>query len=254
MGTYKKVESIARGLSVLEAVSANPGATNAQISEVVGLHRTTVYRMLETLEELGYVRRRLADDGYFVTHAVSALGNLSEENAELLDAATPCLRELNNRIEWPSSVVVPDRNNMVIRETTHGRSRIHVHNVGIGTPVPMFTSAAGRAYFSYCSDDKRRSILSGLNTAKVQTIRRSVDKKYIDTVIEKTRRNGYAIAMGEAKERLGCIALPLHQGNDVVASINIVFLTVCINEKTAVNRYLPQLQQTAEGIEARLRV
>jgi IclR family mhp operon transcriptional activator len=252
MGTYKKVESLARGFSILEAVSANPGASNAQISELVGLHRATVYRMLETLETLGYVRRRIADDAYFVTHAARALSNLSADSSELLDAVTPCLRDLNSLIEWPSSVVVPAQQNMIIRETTHGRSKISVHNVGVGTPVPMFTSAAGRAYLSYCSDDNRRSILNRMGEVKAPLVRRSIDKKYIDNVIEKTRRNGYAIAMGEAKERLGCIALPLHQGNDVVASINIVFLTVCIDEKTAVSRYLPPLQETVDRIEARL--
>ncbi|PXY29300.1 transcriptional regulator [Prauserella coralliicola] len=51
------LQTLERGLSVLEAVAAHAPCTAAQVGEATGLHRSIAYRVLCTLEARGYLRR-----------------------------------------------------------------------------------------------------------------------------------------------------------------------------------------------------
>ena len=252
MATYKKNQSIAKGLLILEAVSDNPGLSITALSSFTGIHRTTLYRMIETLEDLGYIRKRNSDDRYFITQAVSKLGRKASANSEIIDAAAPCLRELNKQIEWPSSLITPKNKTMVIQETTHGRSKIHVHNVGIGTTVPFFTSAAGRAYLSHCNTTDREKILENIDLSLSNSTWPVINHSYIESILKKTKLNGFALSIGEAEKWLSGIAMPVLKDDIAIASINIVFLSGCINEKKAINHYLPLLKDTIHQIESSL--
>jgi IclR family mhp operon transcriptional activator len=53
------VQGLSRGLAILHAINLSPEgwASIADLSAMTGLHRTTVRRLLETLQAEGYVRR-----------------------------------------------------------------------------------------------------------------------------------------------------------------------------------------------------
>ncbi len=62
---YKTVRGLTRGLALLNALNRlDGGASPTRLAELTGLHRTTVRRLLETLQEEGYVRRSDSDDSF----------------------------------------------------------------------------------------------------------------------------------------------------------------------------------------------
>jgi IclR family mhp operon transcriptional activator len=65
---YKTVRGLSRGLLLLNLLNKfDGGATVGTLAEFSGLHRTTVRRLLETLQEEGYVRRSRSDDSFRLT-------------------------------------------------------------------------------------------------------------------------------------------------------------------------------------------
>jgi DNA-binding IclR family transcriptional regulator len=71
---YKAVRGLMRGLALINGLNRfDGGATTAQLAEQSGLHRTTVRRLLETLQTEGYVRRSESDDSYRLTLKVREL-------------------------------------------------------------------------------------------------------------------------------------------------------------------------------------
>src|SRR5690606_16964530 len=59
------VNSLAKGISVLEAFSSHPGPMSLQeIAELVGLDKSTVQRMVYTLLQLGYLRKGVDGRGF----------------------------------------------------------------------------------------------------------------------------------------------------------------------------------------------
>lgn len=248
MQTYKKVRSLERGLEILRVVNERPGATVSVIAEEVGLHRTTVYRMLDTLEDLGFVRRRVADDTYCITGRAQILGNGLEEDGAILEAAAPSMRELITEIDWPASLVTLQSDKLIIRDTTHGRSRIHVHKVGIGTQIPIETSAVGRAYLAFCDERESSALIEALINQQPVSFRAKT-ARCLEEGISTARDNGFAISVGDTWKWLTGISMPVRSQNKLVACVNMVFLTSAFRPTETLGRHLPVLARTVDQIE-----
>lgn len=250
---YKQVRSIKRGLDVLAALNEQPNASVADISQQTGVHRTTVYRIIETLEALGYVRKGVSADTYRATHKVRRLSSSVDERTRIADAAAPRLSELLQEVVWPSSVACRGEDAMVIEETTHGRSPLFVHHVRVGTRSPVLSTAMGRAYLAFCDDAERDTILSALVRSDSLESRIARDHAYVERVIETTRDQGYGFSFGETESRMGSVALPIRKDGLAVGCINVVFLTKAVRRDAAANTYLAPLQRAAAAIEQDLR-
>ncbi|GLJ00249.1 helix-turn-helix domain-containing protein [Sphingobium sp. BS19] len=247
----KSVRSVERGLEILSLVAAKPGLGILDISEQLSLHRTTVYRHLLSLEEMGYVRRRVHDEKFCLTQKALTLGGASNADCELLDASAPFMRDLIERIDWPSSLVMLGHDSrLYIRETTHGRSRIRVHDASIGTPVPWLTSAVGRAYLSYCTDEDRARILSDLNRSNPRG--KQNNPRFMEHIANKTLNDGFATSFGETWSWLTSLAMPVRVQGRVAACVNIVFLTSAVKKTVLLAEYLPVISATVSKIETQL--
>ena len=69
------VKSIRRLLVILKTLNQHNGSKVLELSRQTGISRQSIYRMLATLEEFGYVRRQETDDRYYLTHLVRELAD-----------------------------------------------------------------------------------------------------------------------------------------------------------------------------------
>src|ERR1700759_298572 len=106
--TLQSVRSLRRGLQVLKVVSRASGIKAGEVSEEIGLARPTVYRLLETLEEEGYVVRSASDNRFRVTRQALSLGLGYDAVNSISQAAGPVLVELSQRFIWPFDLSVCD--------------------------------------------------------------------------------------------------------------------------------------------------
>ena len=91
------VRAFKRGLDVLTEVNRSGGVRAADVARALDLPRPTVYRLLETLEELGYIARSASDDRYRVTRLASSLGDGYNPSVVICQAAAPYLNELSKK-------------------------------------------------------------------------------------------------------------------------------------------------------------
>jgi IclR family transcriptional regulator, mhp operon transcriptional activator len=249
---YKPVRAIKRGLDVLVALNQERSATVATLSERTGIHRTTVYRVLETLEQLGFVRRGLREDSYRLTRQVCSLSEGFDDSERIASVASPYLDELLGEVNWPSSVATPESDAMIIRETTHGRSEWFVHDVSVGTRSPVLTTAMGRAYLAFCDADEREQILAEIARLGSAEAALARNPRYVQHVLESTRVSGYGFSFGDAEAALGSVALPIQAEERVVGCINVVFFTSSVPKQSAVRNFVPALRRAVAAIERNL--
>uniref|UniRef100_UPI0021C69F69 helix-turn-helix domain-containing protein n=1 Tax=Escherichia coli TaxID=562 RepID=UPI0021C69F69 len=74
------------------------------LAELSGLHRTTVRRLLETLQEEGYVRRSPSDDSFRLTIKVRQLSEGFRDEQWISALAAPLLGDLLREVVWPTDV------------------------------------------------------------------------------------------------------------------------------------------------------
>jgi DNA-binding IclR family transcriptional regulator len=104
-------QTLARGLSALQAVSSSPaGMTAQQVADQVGVHRTIAYRLLSTLAQHRYVVK--GDDGRYRPAAALAVLGASFDN-NLRQLAVPTLRTLADDLGTTVSLLVAEGDQQV---------------------------------------------------------------------------------------------------------------------------------------------
>jgi DNA-binding transcriptional ArsR family regulator len=155
------VRAFKRGLDVLHEINRSGGIRAGDVARQLELPRPTVYRLLETLEELGYVARSASDDRFRVTRRASSLGDGYDPGVVICQAAAPYLAELSKILVWPVDLSTYENASMVIQETTHSRSPLSIDRGMIGKRLPVLRTSAGRAYLAACARQ------AGLQTALI---------------------------------------------------------------------------------------
>lgn len=253
---YRHVQGLSRGLAILHAINISPDgwASIAELSAKTCLHRTTVRRLLETLQSEGYVRRSVSDDSYRLNQKIRQLSDGFTDDEWISEVANPVLGELLQKIVWPSDLSTLDGDCMLVRETTHRFSALSFHRAMIRQRMPLLFTSAGRAYLAYCSDEERKQILQLLVAGNDEQANFARNRVLVNQMLEKIRRQGYATNEGEwsLQQKIAAIALPIRHKDHVLACINIVFLRKAMSVAEAANRYLPDLKAAVEKIEAQL--
>ena len=113
------IRSFARGLAVLSALNRHGSATALTLARETGVPRATVYRLLQTLFDDGYVGRGTADGRFHLRLKVRGLSEGFEDAQWITAIAGPALLELTRRTAWPCDVSTLEGLKMVIHETTH---------------------------------------------------------------------------------------------------------------------------------------
>jgi len=254
--SYRNVQGLSRGLAVLRALSLAPAgyASIAELTTATGLHRTTVRRLLETLQADGYVRCSASDDSYRLNLKVRQLSEGFTDDEWISEVAAPVLGELLQKVVWPSDLCTLDGDCMVVRETTHRFSPLSFQGAMIRQRMPILFTAVGRAYLAFCPAAERAQILQVLAAGHDEQAPLACATGSIKRVLDRVRRQGYATNEGEwsKQSKTGAIALPVRHRDHVLGAINVVFLNKAVTQSDAAARLLPALQEAVARIEATL--
>ena len=252
---YKQVQGLSRGIAVLRTLCASlhGRALVSDISAATGLHRTTVRRLLETLQLEGFVERSTEGGAFQLTPTIRQLGASYSVYDEVADAALPILRRLSDEITWPCSIATPEADVMVIRAATHDVSPLSFHRSVIGRRLPMLITSMGRAYMAFASAETRERMLDlmeqSYKAGEVPLLSLSTFRQ----ILQRTVSDGYGSNYGEWKEdqKVSAIAVPVRRsGKEVIACINIVSITRALKPQQLATRFLEALQRAAAEIEA----
>ena len=111
-------QSLVRGIALLRAIAkSSPGASAADLAEAVGIPRTTVSRLLATLEELGIVERLPRSRRWIVGSEVARLGRAADPFAALRERGQPLIESIAAEVgetamigvvhgNWESEIII----------------------------------------------------------------------------------------------------------------------------------------------------
>lgn len=252
---YKTVRGLTRGLELINVLNRlDGGASITQLSSITHLHRTTVRRLLETLQDEGYVRRSHSNGSYQLTLKVRELSEGFRDEQWISAIAAPLLGKLLQEVVWPTDLATLDVDSMVVRETTHRFSRLSFHRSMVGRRLPLLLTASGLTYLAFCPDHEREELISLLTTRDETEYSLAREPLRLARVLQRIRHNGYGENfMGwQLEQKIASIAVPIRNEQRVIASLNLVYIAKAMTIEQAVERHLAALQETARHIEAGL--
>jgi IclR family mhp operon transcriptional activator len=240
---YKTVRGLSRGLALLNALNRlDGGASPTRLAELTGLHRTTVRRLLETLQDEGYVRRSESDDSFRLALKVRELSEGFRDEQWISAIAAPLLGDL-------------EVDEMVVRETTHRFSRLSFHRSMVGRRLPLLQTATGLAYLAFCDEAQREQILALLASRDEPEYRLARDRLALDNILRKARHRGCGENyMGWNQEaNIASIAVPLYDDTQrLLGCVSLIYIAKAMSIQQAVDRYLPALQTFAQQVRQNL--
>jgi IclR family mhp operon transcriptional activator len=263
MTKAETIRGLERGLQVLQALQSRPIASLHDLHVATRISKPSLLRILNTLEPAGLVSRRLAD-GHYRISAFTPTTRKRDRYDRVAEAAAPVLDRLCQKVRWPSDLMVPAGDHMVIRETsrTHSPFSIYFMRERIGLPVNWLLSGVGRAYLAYCPEDERRKVLDLLRNSANREDWLARDPKRLEKILADTRTRGYGMRdpsfVGGPYGRpnpdgLVAIAVPLLDRGRVHGAINIIWPKSAHTIDETVRSHLADLQAAASEIVESLR-
>ena len=251
--TIKPIRSFARGLTVLSVLNRHGSATALQLARESGVPRATVYRLLQTLVDEGYVRRGTADERFHLRLRVRGLSEGFEDEQWIAAIAGPALAELTGRISWPCDVSTLDGLRMVIHETTHRIAPLSIDRNMVGREMPVLGSSSGLAYIAFAPKPQRDALLNLLAGSDDPNDALARDTGQVTRLLATTRRRGYGLRQsGVLWPHTGSVALPVRVGQRLLGCINTIWMSRVVSAADGVRRCLEPLRETRDLIEQRL--
>ncbi len=214
------IQSIHRAVRILRSFTeAEPELSVTALSRRLGLHKSTISRILGTLQQEGLVGQNAETGRYRLGLGLISLAGVALGRIDVRGAAQPHLDALLAACQETVNVTVLDGAECVNIDRLPSPKPLRY--VGwIGRRTPLHCTASGKVILAFLSPDIRERLLT--TPLARYTERTIVDRPALDTALADICRRGYAEAVDEFEEGFSAIAGPIfdHDGR-VVASISV---------------------------------
>ena len=221
ISTEPRIQSLARADAILTVVMGEEGSTSlAKLSERLGLNKTTVFNLAESLVALGFLARTKSPKGYRLGLRCLELGRHVAKSLPILTISTPALRELCRVTGETVNLAVPYLQEAILIEALQSQQGVRA-TAYAGARSPYHSSACGKALLAYFPKERREWLYEtvGLPAMTEFTI---TDPKVLEAQLEDVRREGFAVEVQENELGASCVAVPIFGPFDeVVASISV---------------------------------
>lgn len=215
------VPALARGLQLLMQFNRNERElTGAELSRRLGLPRASVFRMLFTLEQGGFVERAADGASYKLGLAVLRLGFEYLSSMELTEHGRPVIEELRDRSGYSAHIVVRDARDVVFIAKAAGRSALF-HSIQVGARLPAHATVLGRLLLADLDMASLRQLYPEA-PLHAYTPRTPTTLEQLKALIDEDRAKGYGVSMGGFETGISTIAAPVfNDRGEVTAAISI---------------------------------
>jgi IclR family transcriptional regulator, KDG regulon repressor len=215
------VQSVDRALRILEIISTRKeGYGITEISKEMLLNKTSVYRMVSTLVQHGFVEQDAETEKYKMGYKVLELSSILLEFLDLRTEAKAYLKELEQFTNEVIHLVVYDRGEVVYIEKLEGSETLRMHSK-VGTRAPMHCTSVGKAILAYLPPSEVSQLLDQYDFTE-HTPYTIMDKDALMKHLVEVREQGFAFDMEENELGINCIAAPIFDNSrKVVAAISI---------------------------------
>jgi DNA-binding IclR family transcriptional regulator len=215
------VPGLERGLRILAEFSRRePMLTAPELARRLGVPRSTVFRLLVTLENMGFVQR--TDDGraYRLGLAVLRLGFEYLASQGITELGRPILEHMRDATGYGASLVVRDGRDVVYIQRATAVSPF-ASSVSVGTRLPAHATVLGHVLLSDLSLSQLRALYpeSRLEGNNANT---PANADTLFELVQQTKSRGHVLAEGFFEPHISTVAAPVFGDNGhVVAAIGL---------------------------------
>ena len=206
------VQSLQRALRLLKCFSSEKNSlTLSEISGMLGLHKTTTHRLINTMIEEGFIRKK--ENRYFLDWIFIELGAIVSESQEGQAIIHDRLKEIVHKTGETAHFAILHKNQVLYIDKVESNYSLRIQSY-IGKLGQLHCTALGKVLLAHLDEEKMLPILYGLNLKKIakNTI---TNHDLLRKEIMKIRQQGFAIDNEENESGLMCLAVPVFNNEGV---------------------------------------
>jgi DNA-binding IclR family transcriptional regulator len=217
-GSAAPVQSVDRALTILELLAHDGESSVTQIAGGLGVHKSTAFRLLATLETHRLVEQVNDRGRYRLGVGNLRLAGATTARLDVVSEARPVCRQLAADTGETVNITVLSDTSALYLDQQAGSSALQSHN-WVGQRIPLHATSNGKVLISELSESALAEALPDLPRFTDQTI--TSRRKLIEELAE-VRRIGYALAVDELEIGLTAAAAPIRSAHgDIIASMSI---------------------------------
>ncbi|HUT16262.1 MAG TPA: IclR family transcriptional regulator [Anaerolineae bacterium] len=246
-----RVQTVDRSVAILKAINSTPsGLTLTQLCSILGLPKTSVYRVLQALLKHDLLRKDDLTKVYRLGPALLVLRTDALYQWDLFSIAAPHVRELAEAANETTILTRLYRDRIICLDSVES-ARSFRYFVTPGREIPLHCGASATAILAYLPGEQISRMLGPGPFARF-TPRTITDLTELLEHLEQVRGQGYAFSDGELEVGIRAIAAPI-MGNRLAAMGSVAIVAPAERlDAEARERLLPSLLDTAQRISERM--
>ena len=239
------VPGLERGLLLLcEFTRSNRTLTAPELARRLALPRSTIFRLLTTLETMGFVTR--SGNEYRLGMSVLRLGFEYLASLELTELGQPLLARLCDRVNYPSNLVVRDGRSIVYVAKVSPPS-VFSSAVNVGTRLPAHATVLGRILLEDLSLSELRELFPEEHLEQHSPCTPKNALELFD-MVQADRQRGFVSGEGFFESSISTVAAPVRDGSSkIVAALGVTVPTAQIAHVNF-NELLLQVRRSADEL------
>jgi DNA-binding IclR family transcriptional regulator len=227
-----------------------PVLSAEEVSEQLGMPRSTTYRYLQSLRSSGLIEDDTSSGGFRLGPEILRLARVARQGLGLPELALPIMQELSK--QTGESVILTRRagQHVICIERVESTHRVRL-SYERGQVLPLHAGASAKVLLAFLPQREIDEVLS-TGPFPRYTERTMTDPELLGQQLESIRTRGYAMSEGEVDDGVRGIAAPIWGAHgEIVAGLSVAGPAFRLNEQ-ALPYVIEAVQEAARTISERL--
>jgi len=217
-GPAAPVQSVDRALTILELLARGGESGVTEIAAGLGVHKSTAFRLLATLEAHRMVEQVNDRGQYRLGVGNLRLAGATTARLDVVTEARAVCRQLAAETGETVNITVRSETSALYLDQVAGSSALQSHN-WVGQRIPLHATSNGKVLLSELSEAEFKAALRELPRFTEHTVTK---RSGLRAELADVRRLGYALAVDELEDGLTAAAAPIRNAHgDIIASMSI---------------------------------
>jgi IclR family KDG regulon transcriptional repressor len=253
VGDSKQPESVAAVLKVFAILNALGERSDIGITDLsvrLAMPKATVYRFLQTMKSLGYVRQEADSERYGLAMRTFELGSKALPSPELVDLAKHHMQMLADATGETVHLGSLIDSEIIYIHKVDSRHMLGMYS-RIGRRAPLHCTAIGKVLMAWEHPERRDRILDGAEFKRFRD-KTITERPAFVAELEQVRQQGFAEDREEFDDHIRCLGVPIFDRlSQPIAGLSVSFPTFRFDAEKA-PEVVKLLQAASRDISAKL--
>ena len=220
----ESVAAVLKVFAILQALSERNETGISELSVRLAMPKATVYRFLQTMKTLGYVRQEVDSERYGLAMKVFEIGAKALQYPDLVELAKPHMQRLSDATGETVHLGMLIDSEIIYVHKVDSRHMLGMYS-RVGRRAPLHCTAIGKVLMAWESQARRDSILKGCDFKRFREKTITTRADY-DVELQRTLDQGFGQDREEFDDHIRCAAIPIFDRlNQAVAGMSVSFPT-----------------------------